>query len=142
MPAHSLDLADPKAVARLLVSACLEHGGELRIKALTYDTIDKGRAMIVDFDRATSEIVIRVTSDLGKVMVVPAENSQWLRPKEEVPRNQAETQATQEVVRRTLRSDEELAELEEQLEKKASLAREVQEGKGTKFRTVPPTTQA
>jgi len=134
-------LNDPKTIARLLVSAALEHGGELRIKATTYDTIDKGRAMVVDFDRAASEIVIRVTSDLGKVVIVPAENSQWLKQPEERPQQRAETQATQDVVRRTFRSDEELAELEEQLDRKQTLAREVAEGKGTKFRTVP-TTQA
>ena len=140
MPAHLLDPNDPKAVARLLVALALENGGEVRIKAPDYDNIDKGYALLIEYDRATAEIVIRVTS--GKIMLVPPESAAWIKRPEEMQRTSAETQATQEVQRRVIRSDEELAELEEALERKSTLAREVAEGKGTRFRTVPPTTQA
>jgi hypothetical protein len=139
MPAHLIDPNDPKAVARLLVTLVLESSGELRIKASNYDSIDKGYALLVEYDKVNSEIVLRATS--GKIMLVPAENAAWTRQREEVPRVQAETQATQEVRQRIVRSDEELADLEEKLNQKAALAREVAEGKGTRFRTVP-TTQA
>ena len=140
MPAYDLNPNDPKAVARLLVALALEKGGELRINAPSYDSIDKGYALLLEYDRVTSEVVVRVTS--GKIMLVPAESQAWLRPKEEVPQQRAETQAQQEVIRRTLRSDEELADMEEKLNQKATLAREVADGRGTRFRTVPPTTQA
>jgi hypothetical protein len=140
MPGYDIDPNDPKAIARLLVALALANQGEIRISAPAYDDIVKGHALLIEYDRSTSEIVVRVTS--GKIMVVPPENQAWLRPKEVVPQQRAETQATQDVVRRTLRSDEELAELEEQLDAKTRLAREVNEGKGTKFRTVPPSTQA
>ena len=140
MPAYDLNPNDPKAVARLLVALALEQGGELRINAPKYDSLEKGYALLIEYDRATSEVVVRVSS--GKIMLVPAENQAWLRPKEEVPRETERTQARQEVVRRTLRNDEELANLEEELDRKATLARDIREGKGTAFRTVPPTTQA
>lgn len=137
MPAYDLNPNDPKAVARLLVALAIEHGGELRVNAPKYDSLEKGYALLIEYDRATSEVVVRVTS--GKIMLVPPESSAWLRPKEEVPQERAVTQAQQDVIRRTVRSDEELAELEEALERKSTLAREASEGKGTRFRTVPPT---
>jgi hypothetical protein len=140
MAAYDLNPNDPKAVARLLVALAIEQGGELRLKGVAYDSLEKGYALLLEYDRATSEIVVRVTS--GKIMLVPPENQAWLRPKEEVPIEREKSQAQQEVIRRSFRSDEELAELEEALNRKQTLAREVGEGKGTKFRTVPPTTQA
>jgi len=140
MPAYDLNPNDPKAVARLLVALAIEQGGELRLKGVAYDSLEKGFALLLEYDRATSEIVVRVTS--GKIMLVPPESAAWLRPKEEVPINAAQTQAQQEVIRRNWRSDEQLADLEEALERKQALAREVADGKGTKFRTVPPTSPA
>lgn len=137
MPAHSIDPNDPKAVARLLVTLVLSNDGELRIKASDYDSIEKGYALLVEYDRVNSTVVLRATS--GKIMLVPAESAAWTRQREEVPRERAEIQATQEVRQRVLRSDEELAEYEEKLNQRTALAREVAEGKGTKFRTVPST---
>jgi hypothetical protein len=118
----------------------LQHGGEVRIKAPDYDGIDKGYALLIEYDRATSEIVIRVSS--GKIMLVPCESAGWIKQREEVPRERAEIQATQSAQRSVVRTDEELAAFEEALDKRTALAREVNEGKGTRFRTVPPNTQA
>lgn len=141
MAAYDLNPNDPKAIARLLVAFALAHGGELRLKGVDYDSIDKGFALLVEYDRATSEIVIRVTS--GKIMLVPPESAAWTRPKEEVPHERATIEAQRDVIRRTVRSDEELAELEEALDRKQKLAREASEGRAaTKFRTVPTTTEA
>ena len=139
MPAHNLDPNDPKAVARILVALAIEHGGEFRVKAITYDGLEHNRALLVDYDKLTSELVIRVTSECGKVMIVPSENQSWLRSPESTPRVRAEIEAQQDVKRRIQRSDEELAELEERLNRRATLAREVEEGKvRAPFRTAPP----
>jgi hypothetical protein len=140
MPGYNIDPRDPMAVARVLIALTKEKGGEIRLRACDYDTIEQGYALLFEYDRATSEIVLRVSN--GKIAIIPAENQAWLRPKEEVPIEREKSQAQQEVIRRSFRSDEELAELEEALNRKQTLAREVNEGKGTKFRTVPPTTQA
>ena len=139
MPGYDLDPNDPKAIARLIVAIALERGGELRVKAPEYDSIDKGYALLIEYDRLTSEIVLRVSP--GKIMIIPPESAAWLKQPQERPQQRAEMQATQETVRRNLRSDEELADLEEALERKATLAREIREGKGTKFTTIPPTSR-
>lgn len=126
-------------MARILVALAIEHGGEFRVKAITYDGLEHNRALLVDYDKLTAEIVIKVTSECGKVMIVPSENQSWLRSPESIPRQRAEIEAQREVQRRVVRSDEELADLEERLNAKATLAREVQEGKvRVPFRTAPP----
>jgi hypothetical protein len=132
VPAHNLDLNDPKSIARLLTCLVIhyggQHGGEVRIKASEYDSYEKGRLLMVDYDRTTGDLVLRSTSDFGRVVVVPPENSQWIRPQEDVPRERSRIQAEQSVQRRVARSDEELAEFEEMREKEAHLARESKEG--------------
>ena len=134
MPSHNLDPNDPKNVARLLIALVMEHGGEVRIKAMTYDSYERGRFLIVDIDKASNEIVLRSTSDFGRAIIVPPENASWLRPQEE--RDQPTIQAQRNVQRRTVRSDEELAALEEARNAEAQLAREANEGSiSTRFRT-------
>jgi len=134
VPSHNLDPNDPKNVARLLIALVMEHGGEVRIKAMTYDSYERGRFLIVDIDKASNEIVLRSTSDFGRAIIVPPENASWLRPQEE--RDQPTIQAQRNVQRRTVRSDEELAALEEARNAEAQLAREANEGSiSTRFRT-------
>lgn len=143
MPAHNIDLNDPKAIARLLICLVIHRGGELRLPASSYDSYERGRLLTVDYDKDKGDLVLRSTSDFGHVLVVPAENSQWLRPQEEVPRERMQVQAERSVQRRVVRSDEELAEFEEMREKESQLARESKEGQlpRTPFRTVPPAKQ-
>lgn len=132
MPSHNLDPSDSKNVGRLLISIIKEHGGELRVKAATYDSYDKGCFLIIDYDPVANEIVLRSTSNYGRAMVVPPENATWLRAPEDV--NRPTIQAQENVRRRTMRSDEELAEFEEQRTREAQLAREAAAGR-IHFRT-------
>lgn len=143
MPAYAFDATDPKAIARLLTCLVIHRGGEIRIPAAAYDAYERGRLLVIDYDKEKGDLVLRTTSDFGRVVVVPPENAQWLRPQEEVPRERAQVQAEKSVQRRVVRSDEELAEFEEMREKEAQLAREAAEGKlpRTPFRTQPPTRQ-
>ena len=139
MPSYNIDPNDVKSMARLLVAVCKDYGGILRINAATYDGIDKGRLLVVDYDRDKSQIVITATTESGRVTIVPPENHGWVRPPEESQREQRQVEAQKSVQRRIVRSDEELAELEEERNKEAALAREVsQGGTTTRFRNVPP----
>ena len=129
MPGYSFDPTDKNNLARLLLTIVLESGGELRVKAPAYDTLDRGRLLIVDFDREKSEIVLRSTSDFGKAVVVTPEAASWTTPQRESPQSRAELEAQRVVTHRVMRSDEELAEYEEQRGREATLAREAQAGK-------------
>jgi hypothetical protein len=128
MPSYLLDLNDPKVIARLLVCLVIHRGGEVRIPAVAYDTYDRPRLLTVECDREKGDLVLRSTSDSASVVKVPTENSQWLRPQEEIPRERSRVQAEQSAARRIVRSDEELAEFEEMREKEAELARQSKEG--------------
>jgi hypothetical protein len=128
MPGHNFDANDPKAIARLLLCLVIHRGGELRLPVAAYDSYDRARLLTIDYDRDKGDLVLRSTSDFGRVVVVPPENSQWLRPQEEIPRERSRVQAEQSAARRIVRSDEELAEFEEMREKEAQLARESKEG--------------
>lgn len=144
MPSHTLDPNDPTNMARILTCLVLEKGGELRLKAATYDSYEHSRFLVIDFDVAANEIVLRSTSNFGRVVAVKAENAQWLKTPDE--RNAPLIQAQKNVQRRTLRSDAELADLEESRTREAQLAREATEGRlsaRTQFRNeVAPTAGA
>lgn len=134
MPSHNLSPDDPKNVARLLIALVMEHGGEIRLKAATYDSYDKGRFLIIDYDPAANDIVLRSTSNFGRAIIVPPENTAWLRPPEEV--NRPAIEAQRNVQRRIHRSDEELAAMEEARNREATLAREASTGQlQPRFRT-------
>lgn len=132
MPSHSLDPNDPNNVARILACIVMEHGGELRLKAATYDSYENARFLIYDYDRLSNEIVLRTTSNFGRAIAVKAENAAWLRNPEEV--NRPTITAQQNVRQRIHRSDEELADLEMNRNREATLAREAAEGR-VHFRT-------
>ncbi len=142
MPAYSFDPNEKQNLARLLLAIVLESGGELRVKAVAYDTLDKGRLLSVDYDREKCEIVLRSTTEFGKVIVVSPEAHQWTKPLSETPRQQAQVQAQENVRRRTIRTDEELAEFEEQRGRESTLAREAEAGQLPRmpFRVAPPET--
>jgi hypothetical protein len=143
MPAYKLDFTDPKTFARLLTCLVMHRGGEIRLPASAYDSYERGRLLVLDYDKEKGDLVLRVTSDFGYSIVVPPENSQWIRPQEEIPRERAQIQAERSAQRRVIRSDEELAEFEEMRERESQLAREASEGKlpRTAFRVAPPAKQ-
>jgi hypothetical protein len=127
MPAHNLELGDPESLARLLLTIVMEHKNELRIRACDYDAIDAGRLLVVDFDRDTGEIVIRATSGWGRARKVSPENAAWTMPAQESPLNRARVEATAKARQVAVRTDEELAEMEEALQKRQSLAKAEEE---------------
>lgn len=129
MPAHNLDPNDPKAIARLLVALVREHGGELRIKAGSYDNMERGVFLFLDFDKLTCEVVVRCSTESGRAIIVSPEAAAWTKPREEMPRERQQIQAQEAVRHRILRSDEELADLEERRQQESALAREASEGR-------------
>lgn len=137
MPAHQIDLHDPKSVARLLLAIVLSKGGEVKIPASTYDSIDRGRLLLIDFDRATSELVVRASSDWGRAMTVQPESFGWTQPQESAPREVARQEAAQQVRQSTTHSDEELADMEDQMIRRQKLAKEAAgSDKALRIRTV------
>ena len=137
MPAHNIDIQDPKSVMRLLLAVVLSGGGELKLPAHVYDSIDRGRLLVVDFDKATSEITLSATSDWGRVLVVQPESFAWTQPADAAPRERQRTAAEKEVQQRTVHTDEELADMEDEQIRKQNLAKAVAEGKNPlRIRTV------
>ena len=136
MPSFNLDVSDKETIARLLVALVHAHGGELRLKAHDYDYLERAVFLVSDFDKEKLEIVLRCTTESGRIYIVKPEASAWSRPPEESPRIQAGIQAQRAVRQRTARSDEENAILEERLTQEATLAREASEGSlHPRFRT-------
>lgn len=129
MPAHSIDLRDPQSALRVLLALVIQEGGELRLKGVVYDTIDKGRILTLDFDRKKSQIVLRATSDLASAIPVQPEAHGWVMPPQTAPLERARVQAEHEAEVRSIPSDEQLAELEEAMLRKQKLAKDVAEGK-------------
>jgi hypothetical protein len=143
MPAHNIDLRDPQNVSRILLALCIEAGGELRIKARTYDTQDRSKLLIVDFDARRSHIVIRATSGDGSAAKVAPESYQWTAPVAQAPLERSRVAAAAEAARRAIPSDEDLADLEEKAQRDRDLAKAVEEGKTPiRLKTIPPNRSA
>ena len=139
MPAHQIEIQDPKSVARLLLAIVLANKGELRIKACDYDSIDQGHLLVVDFDRATSEVVLTATSNFGRALVVQPESHAWVKPAETATLERARVTAERETQQRTVRTDEELADMEDAAARRQAVAKAVAEGKiPLQLRTVAP----
>lgn len=139
MPAHNLNLADPQAVLRILLTL-VEHSeqGEVRFNASDYDELDKEKLLVVDFDRKKGQIVIRATTSNGAVVKVTPEAQQWTLPISAAPLERARLRAERDAELRTVPSDEILADMEEDLARRQTLAREVEEGKSpTRIRIRP-----
>ena len=137
MPAHQIDLQDPKAVSRLLLAVVLSGGGELRLPAHVYDGIDRGRLLLVDFDREKSELVISATSDWGRAITITPESYAWTQPANVAPLERQRVAAEVSAAKTSMHSDEELAEMEETMQRNQKLARDVAEGKNPlRIRTV------
>lgn len=129
MPAHQIDLQDPKSLGRLLLAIVIANKGELRIKACDYDSIDAGRLLVIDFDRKAGDLVILATSSYGRAMTVTPESYQWTLPLTTAPLERARTEATAAARRTHVPTDEEIVALEEKNAKDQALARLEAEGK-------------
>jgi hypothetical protein len=129
MPSHNFDLNDSKNILRLLLALTIQNEGELRIKGVTFDSIDRGRLLLIDYDPKKADIVIRATSDLGRVAVVPPENAGWAKPAETAPLERSRADAAVAASRRKVPTDEDMARLEEDAMRVQELARADAEGK-------------
>lgn len=143
MPSHSLELGDAKTLARLLLALALENDGEVRLRAATYDSIDRGRILLVDYDKRKGQIVLKASSDFARAVAVQPESYAWVQPQTEAPLERARVRAAAEAARRHLPSDEELAEMEDRMHREGEVAKAVAEGKTPiRLRTVPPSKPA
>lgn len=137
MPAHNCDLNDSRNILRILLTAVLEAGGELRIKASNYDSLDRGRLLTVDYDKRKGQLVLRATSDFGRAVVVQPESFQWSLPPNVAPQERARAAAEQQSRTTAVHSDEELADMEEAAGRRQALAKEAaQSGVAMRIKTV------
>ena len=130
MPSWNLDINDKPTLLRILSVLIDEsEAKEIRFDARAYDTFDKPRLCVVDFDKKNGQIVLKLTSTDGRVAVVQPEAHQWTLPLDQSPTHRQRTQAEQEAQRRSIPTDEELADLEERARQNAQLARDLEDGK-------------
>ncbi len=122
-------MTDPQAVLRLILALVIKNGGELRVKAPLYDSLDRARRLVVDFDAKKGDIVLRATSDFGRAIIVTPENIAWVKPPEAAPLERARVTAEHEAEKRHVPSDEELADMEERQAALQKLSRDAKEGK-------------
>jgi hypothetical protein len=130
MPSYALDLRDPQTILRILV--CLiesTKAKELQFWAEDYDTMSHGKVLLVDYQRRKGLISLRVTSDNGAAIPVQPENMAWTQPPQSAPLERARAEATRQAQRVSVPSDEELADLENEMKKRQELARLEAEGK-------------
>lgn len=140
MPAHALELNDPKTLARLLLALAMENGGEVRLRASVYDSIDRGRILLVDYDRKRGQVVLKASSDFARAVTVAPESYQWVAPPAEAPMERARIRAAAMAERVSIPTDEELADREERAQRNQKLAEDVEAGKiPIRLRTMPPT---
>lgn len=130
MPSYDLNLKDPQTILRILV--CLVEASkekEVEFWAQDYDGMDKARVLVIDYNRKKGVISLRVTADNGAAVAVQPEAHSWTMPPQSAPLERARTEATQTARRTHLPTDEELATMEEEAQKKQALARLEAEGK-------------
>lgn len=137
MPSHTADFRDPQTAVRILLALTVANGGELRVKASQYDSLDRQKLLVIDFDAQKNEIVLRATSAFGRAVVVQPESYQWAKPPEAAPLERARQVAESETRTRAVHTDEELADMEEEAERRQALAREAaKSGVAMRIKTV------
>ena len=137
MPAYTIDLGNPQDVLRILLTL-VSRDGELRFKMADYDELERGKLLIIDRDKKKGEIVIRATTDYGSVVKVSPEAHQWTLPMTEAPVERARLRAEEAAKRRSLMSDEQLAEAEDKMIRDQQIATDVEAGKSpTRLRIRP-----
>lgn len=137
MPAHLCDISQGQDLLRLLLALVSENGGELRVKASSYDNQDK-KMLTVDFDKRKGQLLVRAVTYIGKAVVVTPEATGWTLPVGTSPLERARSEAAAASARRHIPSDEELADMEDKAQKDQALAKAEAEGKvPIRLRTVP-----
>lgn len=128
MPAHTANLQNPADVLRILLALIIEAGGELKFSAPTYDSIERGRLISLDFDRKTGQISLRATSDFSNMVHVAPEAASWTQPANVAPREVRRVEAVREAEQSSVHTDEELAEMEDKKARAQAVAKAVSEG--------------
>jgi hypothetical protein len=129
MPSYNLNLADPQTVLRILVTIVEQSGGILEFHSEDYDKMDRSKLLAVDYDRTKCINTLRVLSNSSAVVPVVPEAHGWTQPPQTAPLERARNEATQQAKRQTVRTDEELADMEDEMQKRQALADLEKEGK-------------
>jgi hypothetical protein len=123
-------MRDAQTVLRILV--CLVEQSkrkEIHFAAEDYDSMKANKLLVLDYQRAKGIISLRVTEDNGAAVSVVPESHQWTLPFEQTRREKARSEATKEVSRRAVPTDEELADMEMAAARRQNLASMEDEGK-------------
>jgi hypothetical protein len=129
MPSYNLDLRDPQTILRILVTLVEQNRGEMSFRAEDYDSLDKGKLLMVDYNRKRGVISLRATADFGSAVPVAPEAHAWTKPAEAAPLERHRVAAAKDAERHSVPTDEDMARLEEDAERIANLARDVKDGK-------------
>jgi hypothetical protein len=129
MPSYSLNLADHATLLRILVVLAEQAGGVLEFHSEDYDALDRSKLLTVDYDRKKGVNTLRVLGNASAAVSVAPEAHAWTQPPQSAPLERARTEATQRARRSHVPSDDELAALEEKMQREQELARLEAEGK-------------
>ena len=113
MPAHDRGRAPLDAyLGRLLLAAIkAQPDGVLRIPAATVDAVEMQEHIVKDYDPATNSLILRATGRFTEVWQVNPEAASWI----DQNRN---AEAAAVAARSSVKTDNELADLEERLMRK------------------------
>jgi hypothetical protein len=129
MPSYSINLADLATCHRILICLVEQSKGEVQFWAQDYDGLDKGKVLSHSYDRKKGIISLRVSSDNGGAVVVQPESHAWTMPPQTAPLERARSEAARQATRTHVPTDEELAIMEEENQRRQELARLEKEGK-------------
>ena len=129
MPSYNLNLADPQTVLRILVTIVEQNGGYLEFHSEDYDKMDRSKLLTIDYDRTKGINTLRVLGNSSAAVSVAPEAHQWTQPPQSAPLERARSEAAQQSRRSSVRTDEELAIMEDELQKRQELAQMEKEGK-------------
>lgn len=117
MPAHTRGKQDPLAYyTRVLLALARREGGELRIKCSDIDSLNERAVLYTDYDPVAGELVLRAGSQFAELVVVSPEAAEWVRPER--------TQEQSKPARTSIPSDNDLAEIEAGLMRRAAARRQ------------------
>ena len=117
MPAHSRGRQDPLAYyTRVLLALARREGGEIRIKCSDIDLQNERATLWTDYDAINGELVLRAGSQFAEMLVISPEAAEWTRPER--------VQETQRPPKTSVPSDNDLAEIEAGLMRRAAVRRQ------------------
>jgi hypothetical protein len=113
VPAHNRPNTAPldAYLGRILLAAVKQAGGELRIPCASIDAVDQEENLVKDYDASTNTLVLRSCGRFTEVWSVRPEASAWIDQTR--PADLAAVAA-----RSSVKTDDELAALEERLQRK------------------------